>query len=141
MRRVMGVQELADSAVIIRSRIKTQPIMQWAVRREFYRRVKKRFDYQGIEMPFPHTTLYFGEDQDGQAPAARHEVGPGFDRIDIDAGFLQEIAAVGEHHRVDVVRQTVDLAAVGIGGKARLDDAIVIPVSYTHLTLPAILLV
>ena len=69
--QVMGVQELADSAVIIRSRIKTQPIMQWAVRREFYRRVKKQFDYQGIEMPFPHTTLYFGEDQDGQAPAAR----------------------------------------------------------------------
>ena len=68
--QVMGVQELADSAVIIRSRIKTKPIMQWGVKREFFRRMKKRFDLEGIEMPFPHTTLYFGENKDGSAPSA-----------------------------------------------------------------------
>jgi moderate conductance mechanosensitive channel len=68
--QVMGVHELADSAVIIRSRIKTQPIMQWGVKREFFRRMKKRFDAEGIEMPFPHTTLYFGENKDGTAPPA-----------------------------------------------------------------------
>ena len=72
---VMGVQELADSAVVIRSRIKTEPIMQWAVKREFLRRVKKRFDEEGIELPFPHTTLYFGEDKAGEAPAARVLIG------------------------------------------------------------------
>ena len=68
--QVMGVHELADSAVIIRSRIKTQPIMQWGVKREFFRRMKKRFDAEGIEMPFPHTTLYFRENKDGTAPSA-----------------------------------------------------------------------
>tara|TARA_B100001123_G_scaffold260857_1_gene290610 strand:+ start:130 stop:2382 length:2253 start_codon:yes stop_codon:yes gene_type:complete len=73
--QVMGVQELADSAVIIRSRIKTEPIMQWAVKREFLRLVKKRFDQEGIELPFPHTTVYFGEDQDGKAPPARILIG------------------------------------------------------------------
>ena len=67
----MGVHELADSAVIIRSRIKTQPIMQWGVKREFFRRMKKRFDAEGIEMPFPHRTLYFGENKDGSAPPAQ----------------------------------------------------------------------
>ncbi len=69
--QVMGVHELADSAVIIRSRIKTQPIMQWGVKREFFRRMKKRFDAEGIEMPFPHRTLYFGENKDGSAPPAQ----------------------------------------------------------------------
>jgi len=74
---VMGVQELADSAVIIRSRIKTEPIMQWSVKREFLRRVKKRFDQEGIEIPFPHTTMYFGEDKDGKAPPAQIVIGEG----------------------------------------------------------------
>ena len=73
----MGVQELADSAVIIRSRIKTEPIMQWSVKREFLRRVKKRFDQEGIELPFPHTTLYFGEDKEGSAPPVHVIVGEG----------------------------------------------------------------
>ena len=75
--QVMGVQELADSAVIIRSRIKTVPIMQWAVKREFLGRVKKRFDQEGIELPFPHTTLYFGEDKEGSAPPAHVIIGEG----------------------------------------------------------------
>jgi small-conductance mechanosensitive channel len=44
--------------------------MQWGVKREFFRRMKKRFDLEGIEMPFPHTTLYFGENKDGSAPSA-----------------------------------------------------------------------
>ena len=69
--QVMGVHELADSAVIIRARIKTQPIMQWGVKREFFRRMKKRFDAEGIEMPFPHRTLYFGENKDGSASPAQ----------------------------------------------------------------------
>ncbi|GAB5471794.1 MAG: mechanosensitive ion channel [Rhodospirillales bacterium] len=68
---VLGVNELADSAVILRCRIKTRPMMQWAVKREYYRRMKKRFDQEGIEIPFPHTTLYFGVDQEGKAPPGR----------------------------------------------------------------------
>ena len=57
---VFGVQELGDSAVIVRCRFKTPPMQQWAVAREFRRRMKKRFDELGIEIPFPHRTVYFG---------------------------------------------------------------------------------
>jgi small conductance mechanosensitive channel len=65
-----GVTELADSAVNIRVRIKTTPGDQWAIGREYNRLVKKCFDAAGIEIPFPHTTLYFGQDKSGEAPAA-----------------------------------------------------------------------
>lgn len=58
---VFGVDELADSAVNIKGRIKTLPIKQWDVGREYLRRVKKAFDHEGIEIPFPHRSIYFGE--------------------------------------------------------------------------------
>ena len=58
---VFGVDQFADSAVIIKARIKTKPIMQWSVGREYRRRLKKAFDEKGIEIPFPHTTVYWGE--------------------------------------------------------------------------------
>ena len=68
---VFGVQDLADSSVNIRTRLKTAAGRQWSIRREFLRRVKRRFDAEGIEIPFPHQTLYFGEDKDGNAPSAQ----------------------------------------------------------------------
>ncbi len=68
---VMGVQELADSAVVIRVRLKTSPGLQWAVSREFNRRIKRKFDDHKIEIPFPHQTVYLGEDKEGQAPPLR----------------------------------------------------------------------
>jgi len=58
---VMGVDKFADSAVIIKMRIKTEPGKQWNVGRELNRRIKKKFDAEGIEIPFPHRSLYFGE--------------------------------------------------------------------------------
>jgi small conductance mechanosensitive channel len=58
---VLGVDKFADSAVMVMARIKTVPIQQWTVGREMNRRIKKRFDELGIEMPFPHMSLYFGE--------------------------------------------------------------------------------
>lgn len=73
---VMGVERFEESAVIIRARIKTRPIKQWTVGREFNRRMKKRFDELGIEIPFPHMTLYFGVDKEGRAPAARVRIDP-----------------------------------------------------------------
>ncbi len=59
---VFGVDQFADSAVVIKARFKTKPIEQWAVGREFRRRLKKAFDEQGIEIPFPHRTVYWGEE-------------------------------------------------------------------------------
>ncbi|WP_298038266.1 mechanosensitive ion channel domain-containing protein [uncultured Desulfuromonas sp.] len=67
---VLGVDAFADSAVVIKARLKTIPIKQWWVGREFNRRMKKRFDELGIEIPFPHTTIYFGESKGGGAPPA-----------------------------------------------------------------------
>jgi small-conductance mechanosensitive channel len=58
---IFGVDNFADSAVIIKGRIKTIPIKQWEVGREFQRRLKKTFDAKGIEIPFPHRSIYFGE--------------------------------------------------------------------------------
>ncbi len=58
---VLGVDKFADSSIIVKVRIKTLPIKQWEVGREMNRRIKKEFDRLGIEIPFPHTSLYFGE--------------------------------------------------------------------------------
>ncbi|HWA93059.1 MAG TPA: mechanosensitive ion channel family protein [Terracidiphilus sp.] len=58
---VLGVDQFADSAVIVKSRFKTAPVQQWTVGREMNRRIKKKFDEVGIEIPFPHTSIYFGE--------------------------------------------------------------------------------
>lgn len=57
---MLGVDAFADSQVTIKCRIKCLPIKQWEVSREFRRRVKNRFDELGIEIPFPHQTIYWG---------------------------------------------------------------------------------
>jgi small conductance mechanosensitive channel len=66
---MLGVDQFAESAVIIKCRIKTKPIQQWRVGREMNRRVKKTFDAKGIEIPFPHRTIYWGDRTGAGAPA------------------------------------------------------------------------
>jgi small-conductance mechanosensitive channel len=63
---ILGLDQFADSAVVIKARTKTKPIKQWPVGREFNRRLKKRFDEKNIEIPFPHLTLYLGQDKKGR---------------------------------------------------------------------------
>ncbi len=58
---VFGVEEFADSAVVIRARIKTKPIKQWNIGREYRKRLKYAFDSRNIEIPFPHRTIYWGD--------------------------------------------------------------------------------
>ncbi len=55
---MLGVDGLGDSAVMIRFFVKTRPLQQWTVRRELLRRIKNKFDELGIEIPFPHQTVY-----------------------------------------------------------------------------------
>ncbi len=66
---VAGVDSWGDSAIVIRCRFRCQPLEQWGIRREYLRRLKYAFDAEGIEIPFPHMTLYAGEDRDGKAPS------------------------------------------------------------------------
>ncbi len=66
---VAGVDKWDDSAVILRCRFKVAPLEQWGVRREFLRRLKHAFDEHGIEIPYPHLTIYAGVAKDGTAPA------------------------------------------------------------------------
>ena len=62
---MLGVDQFTDSAVIIKCRIKTEPLKQWRVGREMKRRIKNTFDAKGIEIPFPHQTSYWGESKKG----------------------------------------------------------------------------
>lgn len=64
-----GVDRWDDSAVVIRARFKVKPLEQWAVRRAYLYRLKKAFDAAGIEIPYPHLTVYAGQNRDGSAPA------------------------------------------------------------------------
>ena len=64
---VLGLERFAESSVVIRALLRTRPIQQWRIGREFNRRLKKVFDERGIEIPFPHRTLYWGTPKDGVA--------------------------------------------------------------------------
>ncbi|ARP97250.1 mechanosensitive ion channel domain-containing protein [Bordetella genomosp. 13] len=67
---VAGVTAVNEKGVTVRVLIKTAPGMQWAVQRGYNRLVKKHFDAAGIELPYPHMVLYFGQDKEGYAPPA-----------------------------------------------------------------------
>jgi small conductance mechanosensitive channel len=54
---MQGIESLGDSAVMLKMLIKTRPLQQWSVRREMLRRIKKRFDQMGIEIPFPQRVV------------------------------------------------------------------------------------
>jgi moderate conductance mechanosensitive channel len=55
---ILGVDGFGDSALKIKAYFKTEPLKQWIVAREYRRRLKAAFDAEGIEIPFPHRTLY-----------------------------------------------------------------------------------
>lgn len=64
---IAGVDALADSSVRIKCRFKVLPLEQWGIRREFLKRIKKVFDANDIEIPFPHLTIYQGQGKAGDA--------------------------------------------------------------------------
>ncbi len=59
---ISGVDKWESSSVVIRCRFKVKPLEQWGVRREYLRRLKMAFDREGIEIPYPHLTIYAGQD-------------------------------------------------------------------------------
>ncbi|HWT28999.1 MAG TPA: mechanosensitive ion channel family protein [Methylophilaceae bacterium] len=68
---IAGVDQFADSSVIIKCRFMVQALEQWTVKRAYLKRIKEVFDERGIEIPFPHLTIYPGVLKDGSAPALR----------------------------------------------------------------------
>ena len=72
---VLGVESLSDSAVVIRTQLRTQPGSQWSVAREFRRRIKNRFDRETLDIPYPQRRVH-----------VRVEGGPGGDAIATAAG-------------------------------------------------------
>ena len=72
---IFGVDDFADSAVKIKARLKTLPLQQWTVGREYRRRLKKALDLEKIEIPFPHQTLYMGEASPSFRVAVEHNDG------------------------------------------------------------------
>ncbi len=78
---VLGVDSFGESSVNIRLFFKTVPLKQWEIAREYRRRVKKAFDAAGIEIPFPHRTIYFGGSKKtgtGNVEATVHQVPENF---------------------------------------------------------------
>ncbi|MDH3248741.1 MAG: mechanosensitive ion channel family protein [Acidimicrobiia bacterium] len=63
--QILGVDALGDSAVVLRGVLKVGADDRWLVKRETLRRVKNRFDAEGIEIPYPHLTLYQGDSTSG----------------------------------------------------------------------------
>ncbi len=59
---VWGVQSLDADGITIRLVLRTQPGRQWAVSRELNRRLKARFDAEGIEIPFPQRVMWVRQD-------------------------------------------------------------------------------
>lgn len=59
---IFGLDSFGDSALIVKGRIKTTPNNQWVIGREYRKRLKEVFDLNRIEIPFPHQTIYWGEE-------------------------------------------------------------------------------
>jgi small conductance mechanosensitive channel len=58
--RALRVNNLGDSGIDIKIVGNVNPMQQWAVMGELRLRLKKAFDAEGIEIPWPHTKVYFG---------------------------------------------------------------------------------
>ena len=65
---VWGVQDLAPDGVIVRVALKTAPLEQWAVAREMRQRIKSRFDFEGIEIPYPQQVVWHRGSPDAAQP-------------------------------------------------------------------------
>jgi moderate conductance mechanosensitive channel len=59
--QILGLERFGASQLVLRMMVKTVPLKQWEVGRELRKRIKKRFDEQGIQIPFPHRVLLWGD--------------------------------------------------------------------------------
>jgi small-conductance mechanosensitive channel len=80
---IMGVDQFADSSVVLKARLRTVPGAQWQVGREYLRRLKEAFDAEGIEIPFPVRRLVSDPPPQNSASTAPS---PAISEFDEDAG-------------------------------------------------------
>lgn len=59
--QVLRVDAFEDSGIAIKIIGDTKQMKQWEIMGELRKRLKKRFDEEGIEIPWPHTKVFFGE--------------------------------------------------------------------------------
>jgi small-conductance mechanosensitive channel len=59
---IFGVDAFGDAGIVIKGRLKTKPIRQWDVGREFLRRINLAFAAQGIEIPYKQYTVHLSAD-------------------------------------------------------------------------------
>ncbi len=70
--QVLRVDNLGDSGIDLKILGDTKPLEQWGIMGELRLRLKRAFDQEGIEIPWPHTMVYFGNalpTGEGQAKA------------------------------------------------------------------------
>ena len=96
-----GLTTFGDSAITVRSRIKCAPGKQFAIGRAYNAILKRIFDARGIEIPFPHQTIYFGEDKNGRAPAGhialrREDEQPSIEKVEKPADKVRTTNEVKE---------------------------------------------
>ncbi|WP_323132524.1 mechanosensitive ion channel family protein, partial [Kineococcus indalonis] len=100
---VWGVEQMAADGIVLRLVVKTAPLQQWAVQRELRRRIKAAFDAEGIEFPYPQSTVWLRNDE-RRAPQP-------------PAGAEDPAAAAGSHppppSEADVVAETTASADPG----------------------------
>mgnify|MGYP006181467785 CR=1 FL=1 len=72
---VPGIESFGESSVNVRIMATTVPLKQWDVARELRLRIKRRFDAEGIEIPFPHRTLYWGEGEKSDVRIVKSDMG------------------------------------------------------------------
>jgi small-conductance mechanosensitive channel len=65
---LLGVENLGTHGITLRCLVRTKPIAQFSVHRELNRRVKNRFDKEGITIPFPQQQVWLERSSDSQPP-------------------------------------------------------------------------
>jgi small conductance mechanosensitive channel len=88
--QVLRVDKLGDSGIEIKVLGETQPIKQWDVMGELRKRIKKAFNEEGIEIPWPHTKVYFGNAPPGYDVSPNQKVLPFKEKVqerhELDSG-------------------------------------------------------
>jgi small conductance mechanosensitive channel len=87
---VWGVEALSADSVVVRLVVKTVPLEQWGVARELRRRIKARFDREGVEIPFPQRAVWLRQDDPRHPPA--ETVGAAQERREPPTGGESKVA-------------------------------------------------